>query len=108
MKKLPEVNLSYEGLSQMLIAPIRSKLLLTGIELRVFNMLSEPRSAEDVAKAIGTHPRNTRVFLDSLTAIDLLQKKAGQYRNSPIAQNFLVEKGSTFLGRFVTFLKPDD
>ena len=31
MKKLPEVNESFEELYAMLIAPIRSKLLLTGI-----------------------------------------------------------------------------
>ena len=108
MKKLPEVNLSYEGLCKMLIAPIRSKLLLTSIELKVFNELSEPRSAEDVAKAIGTHPRNTGVFLDSLAAIDLLQKKDGLYRNLPIAQVFLVENSPTYLGRLFTFIKPDD
>ena len=53
MKKLPEVTLSYESLYQMLIAPIRSKLLLTGIELKVFNYLSEPKSADAVAKTIG-------------------------------------------------------
>nr|CBH37593.1 hypothetical protein BSM_10700 [uncultured archaeon] len=31
MKKLPEVNESFEELYRMLIAPIKSKLLLTGI-----------------------------------------------------------------------------
>jgi len=92
----------------MLIAPIRSKLLLTGIELKVFNVLSEPKPSKDVAKAIGTHPRNTRVFLDSLVAIDLLQKKDGLYRNSPIAQVLLVENSPTYLGRLFTFMKPDD
>jgi hypothetical protein len=108
MKNLPEVNLSYEGLYDMLIAPIRSKLLLTGIELKVFNVLSEPKQSKDVAKVIGTHPKNTRVFLDSLAAMDLLQKKDGLYRNSPIAQAFLVENSPTFLGRLLTFMKPDD
>jgi SAM-dependent methyltransferase len=92
----------------MLIAPIRSKLLLTGIELKVFNALSEPTSAEAVAKTLGTHPSNTRVFLDGLAAIDLLHKQNGQYRNSPIAQAFLVETSPTFLGRLFTFMKPDD
>ena len=91
MKKFPQLNLSYDSLFKMLIAPIRSKLLLTGIELKVFNELSEPKSSKDIAKAIGTHQRNTRVFLDSLTAIGLLQKKKGLYRNLPIAQAFLVE-----------------
>jgi len=108
MKKLPEVTLSYEGLYQMLLAPIRSKLLLTGIELNVFNVLSEPTSAEAVAKTLGTHPRNTRVFLDSLAAIDLLHKQKGRYRNSSIAEAFLVETSPTFLGRIFTFMKPDD
>jgi hypothetical protein len=108
MKKLPEVNLSSESLYKMLIAPIRSKLLLTGIELKVFDMLSAPKPSKDVAKAIGTHPGNTKVFLDGLAAIDLLQKKDGLYRNSPLAQVFLVENSPTYLGRIFTFMKPDD
>ena len=108
MKKLPEVNLNYENLYMMLIAPIRSQLLLTGIELKVFNVLSEPKYSEDVAKALGTHPRNTRIFLDSLAAIDLLQKKKGLYRNSPVAQAFLAEKSPTYLGRLLPVMKADE
>ena len=107
MKKLPEVNLDYAGLYGMLIAPIRSALLLTGIKLKVFNQLSEPKLADAVAKAIGTHPKNTRVFLDGLASIDLLEKKNGLYRNSPLAQVFLVEDSPTFLGRLLSFMKPD-
>ena len=108
MKKLPEVNLTYQNLYKMLIAPIRSKLLLTGIELKVFNLLSEPKSSEDIAKTLGTHPRNTRIFMNSLTAIDLLQKKNGLYRNSPIAQAFLTEKSLTYLGRLLLTMKTDE
>lgn len=66
MKKLPKVSVSYGPLYRMLMTPIRSKLLLRGIELKVFNHLSEPKSADAVAKASCTHPGNTRVFLDSL------------------------------------------
>jgi hypothetical protein len=108
MKKIPEVDQSYEGLYNMLIAPIRAKLMLTGIELKVFNVLSEPKLSKDVAEAIGTHPNNTKVFLDSLAAIELLQKKDGLYRNSPVAQSFLVENSPTYLGRLLTFMKADD
>ena len=98
MKKFPEVNQSCEDLVKMLFASIRSKLLLTGIELKVFNQLSEPKSSAAVAQAIGTHPGNTGVFLNSQAAIDLLQKKNGLYRNSPITQAFLVEDSPTYLG----------
>jgi hypothetical protein len=103
MKKLPEVDLSFEHLYRMLIAPIRSKLLLAGIELKVFNQLSEPRSAEDVAEAIGTHPENTRLFMDGLAAIELLTKRNGLYQNISVTQTFLAEGTPTYLGQSFTF-----
>jgi len=107
MMQLPEVSVSYECLVGMFIAPIRSKLLFTGIELKVFNQLSEPKSADAVAKAIGTHPGNTRVFLDGLAAMDLLQKKNGMYRNLPVAQAFLVEDSPTYLGAMLQMMHSD-
>jgi len=103
MKKLPEVNVSFEELYKMLVAPIRSKLLLTGIELKVFNQLSEPASADAVAEVIGTHPENTRLFLDGLAASDLLEKNDGLYQNTAVAQAFLVDGSPTFLGQMYAF-----
>jgi SAM-dependent methyltransferase len=103
MKKLPEVNVSFEDLYRMLVAPIKSKLLLTGIELGVFNHLSEPRSANAVAEALGTHSENTRLFLDGLAASDLLEKNDGLYQNTAVTQAFLVEGIPTFLGPIFNF-----
>ena len=88
----------------MLFSPIQMKLLLTGIELSVFQHLSLPISAEAVAQTIQTHPINTRIFLDSLAAIDLVQKTQGLYQNSQIAQTFLAEDSSTYLGQLFTFM----
>ena len=103
MKKFPEVNVSFEELYRILIGPIKSKLLLTGIEFGVFNHLREPRSAEAVAKKIGTHPVNTKLFLDGLAASDLVVKKEGLYQNTPVTQTFLVEGSPTSLGDFLTY-----
>ena len=102
MKELPEVNASFEDLYGILIAPIQSKLLLAGIELGVFNHLSEPRTADAVAAAIGSHPENTKLFLDGLAACDLVTKKDGTYRNMKVAQEFLVEGSQTFMGPMLT------
>jgi len=102
MKKLPEVDISFEELYRVLVAPICSKLLLTGIELRVFNQLSEPKSAKAVAKAIDAHPVNTRLFLDGLAASDLIAKKNGLYQNTAVTQTFLAEGSPTFLGQMFT------
>ena len=103
MKNLPKVNISFEDLYRMLIAPIRSKLLLTGIELKVFDQLSEPGSAEAVAETIGAHTVNTRLFLDGLAASDLVLKKKGLYQNTPVTQAFLVEGSPTFMGQMFAF-----
>jgi predicted ArsR family transcriptional regulator len=86
----------------VLVVSIESKLLLTGIELAVFNHLSEPKSAESVADAIGSHPENTRLFLDSLVANDLIRKKNGLYQNTGTTQTFLVEGRPAFLGELFT------
>jgi len=102
MKKLPELNVSFNELYRMLAGPIKSKLLLTGIQIGVFNQLSEPKSAEAVAKTIGAHPGNMRLFLDSLAAIDLVVKKNGLYQNTPVTQSFLVEGSPTFLEQMLT------
>ena len=98
MKKLPEVNVSFKELYGMLIAPVKAKLLWTGIELKVFNHLSEPKTAKDVAEKIGTHSVNTELFLEGLAACDLLKKKNGLYQNTSVTQAFLVEESPTYLG----------
>ena len=101
---LPELDIDYGDLYGMLFLPIRSKLLLAGIELRVFNHLAEPVSAGELAQAIGAHPRNMGLFLDGLAAIDLVQKRNGLYQNTPEAQAFLVEGSQTYLGQLLSFM----
>jgi len=95
---LPKIDVSTEELYRMLYAPIKSKLLITGLELKVFDLLSEPKSAEEVSKAIEGHPTNTMLFLNGLVACDLLVKYNGLYKNAPIAQTFLVGGSPTYLG----------
>ena len=102
--KLPELENSYGKLYKMTFTPIRTKLLLTSIELKVFNHLSKPTSAEAVAQAIHTHPGNTRVFLDGLAAIYLVQKKKELYQNTSLVQTFLAEASQTYIGQMLTFM----
>ena len=77
MKTLPLVDTSYKHLHDLILAPIRSRLLMAGIELGVFDELDAYRSAENIAAAIGSHAENTNTerFLNALTTIGLLEKK---------------------------------
>ncbi|MGB2987932.1 MAG: methyltransferase [Phycisphaerae bacterium] len=98
VKHLPEVNLSYEPLIRILYGAMPAKLLLTSIELKVFSHLTEPKSAESLAREIDSHPGNTRSLMDGLAANELLYKRDGQYRNTPLADTFLVVGQPTYLG----------
>lgn len=98
MKSLPEVSLSFEPLTRILYGAVPARLLLTAIELKVFSHLAEPTPAESLAGRIGSHPQNTRLFLDALTANELLHKREERYWNTPLANAFLVEGRPTYLG----------
>lgn len=98
MKNLPTSKNSYAILHDMVTAPIRSRLLMAGIELRVFDEMSDFRSAGDIAAAIGAHRGNTERFLNALATIGLVEKKEGSYRNRPEASEFLVKQSPTYLG----------
>ena len=80
-------------------ASVKSRLLVTAVELKIFNLLSEPRTSDEIAGSLNSHPRNTMLFLNALVALGLLTKEKGLYRNAPVADSFLVEGTLTSLGQ---------
>jgi len=104
MKQLPVVKESFRTVFDMCRWPVREKVLAAGIELGIFDAISAPASAENVARSIGTHPGNTGLLLDALAALDLVVKRNGLYRNAPVSQAFLIETSPTFLGAIFTYL----
>jgi predicted O-methyltransferase YrrM len=104
MEHLPKVEQSYKEIWDMCFGPMKGKILATAIELGLFNALSEPVSAETASTAIGAHPRNTGLLMDGLAAMDLVEKKNGLYRNSPIAEAFLDEASPTCMARVFKYL----
>lgn len=89
----PNTAPDYGRLYDLITAPIASRLLLTGLELGVFDHLETQRTAEATAELLGTHSENTAMFLDALVCIDLLTKSNGLYRNTSEASNFLRTNG---------------
>jgi hypothetical protein len=100
MKKLPDLNVSFEKFCKIFFEPVRAKIMMTGLELKIFNHLSEPVSAEMVASAICSNPENTVYFLNSLTAGGFVLKKNALYWNTPQTEVFLIEGRPTYLGGF--------
>ncbi|HUX06436.1 MAG TPA: methyltransferase [Acidobacteriota bacterium] len=96
--RIPEVNADAGYIYDLIEAPIKTELLMTGLKLAVFDHLSDFVDAVQVAGAAGTHPPNTALLLDHLAMIDLVEKRNGLYRNRPIAETFLVSGNPAYLG----------
>ncbi len=101
MDNFPKPHEDYQQLLDMVFEPVRTKLLLTAIELKVFNHLHKPETADSLACKLGTHPENTMYFLDGLAACSLVSKSKGLYINAPLAREFLVEGTAYYLGDFI-------
>jgi len=80
------------------LPPIRTRLLMAGIELNIYDEMTSFRSAADIASSINAHAGNTERFLNALVTIDIVEKRYGLYGNGPEAAEFFVSCTSAHLG----------
>src|SRR6185436_9430510 len=63
-----------------------SQILDASIEYDFFTLIHDGiHSADEIARAAGTDPRATRIVLDSLPALGVVQKRDGGYFLTPMA-----------------------
>src|SRR5450759_1282972 len=85
-------SLSPKPIMEMATAFQRSRPLLTAFELGLFTALNaEARTSEDIAEALDTEPRATDRLMNALVGLGLLEKHEGRFRNTPLAQAYLVK-----------------
>jgi ubiquinone/menaquinone biosynthesis C-methylase UbiE len=78
-----------------------SQILGAAIEYDFFTLMHKGfRSAEEIAREAGTDPRATRIVLDSLPALALVEKRDGKYFLTPSADTFLVRGKPSYMGDF--------
>lgn len=78
-----------------------SRILDSAIEYDLFTLIHRGiRSSEQIALEAGTDPRATRIVLDSLIALALVEKREGRYFLTPLSETFLVRGQSSYMGDF--------
>ncbi|MEU4742606.1 methyltransferase, partial [Actinosynnema sp. NPDC023658] len=83
----------------------KARVLFVAAGLGVFTALAEGEaSADELCARLGLHPGAVRDFLHALVALGLLERHAGRYRNSPVADAHLVPGRPGYLGGFLRFL----
>lgn len=65
-----------------------SRVILSALELNIFDTLGDGATAPAAAAAIGADARSTEMLLNALAAIGLVQKREGVFRNAPAAARY--------------------
>jgi len=72
----------------------QSQILLTCVELGIFEVLNEgPAAASEVAKRLGAQPRGVELLLNAAVALDLIKKSENQFSNIPLVADCLLPEG---------------
>ena len=78
-----------------------SQILNTAIEYDFFTHIDHGfHSYEEIAREAGTDPRATRIVLDGLIALALVEKRQGKYFLTPTSETFLVRGKPGYMGDF--------
>jgi C-methyltransferase len=89
---------SAEPLIQMMLGLHMTGIVQAGVELGVFDQIAGAnRQTETIASALNTDPRGTRILLDALAALGLLERHEG-YHLTQLAGEFLVTGRPGYLG----------
>lgn len=81
------------------------KTFAAAVELDVFTKLAGGREVtqSEFAQLVGLQERPARLLLPALVSLNLLEKNGDSYRNSAVAEEFLVNDKPYFFGGFVQF-----
>ncbi|MBQ0825049.1 class I SAM-dependent methyltransferase [Streptomyces tagetis] len=92
----------------MMSAVRRTGVLRAGVDLKVFDALADgPADADAVAAACAADPRGTRVLLNALAAMGLLETDGDLYSLAPGADSVLVSTHPEYYGDAVRLAASD-
>jgi len=98
---LHELSIGFKELFDIQYGTVKTWLLMTSVELKVFNLTKENVCAEVVAEKLELHKGNTELFLNALCSLNLLTKKKNCYKNTDLSETFLTEDKETYLGDYL-------
>ena len=84
------------------------RVLVAGLKLDIFSVVSKPRTVKDIAKKLKIKADPAERLLNALVAMELLEKKGNSYFNTPVAEKFLVKDSPDYFGDFVLMFEESD
>jgi SAM-dependent methyltransferase len=97
-------ELGLPGLIDLALGYQRAQVLLTANSLDLFHLLADgPRTAAEVAAALGAELRGVEALLDACVSLRILHHGPAGYENSRTARLFLLPAPETSLGPVLRF-----
>ena len=100
--KLPEPKAPYGLLFDLMYGTGKTQVFKDAVNLKVFNYLSEPVSAEEVAQKLKTKTKPTSSLLGMLVILGAIEKRHRHYVNAPLAEEYLMEGKLNYMGDMYT------
>jgi len=82
-----------------------AKMLMAAVDLGLFDLLAEPKSAPETAALLKADARATGIFLNGLAALGLLEKGGDHFRNGELASRYLVRGSENYRGAIVRHME---
>ena len=98
MSFLPDFDMNYTELYDLVYQSVQGRILMTALELKVFDHLTIPTTAAELADAVNIPEPRCRVFLDGLASCGFVQKKQDSYVNTTQSKRFLASSGEAYMG----------
>ena len=104
---LPQIKSNCGRITNLFFTAVTSRLLITAVQLKVFDYLEAPASAKGVASNLSLNPENTMHMLDALCACELVEKTGQTYKNTIEASELLVTGKLAYQGEWLKLENED-
>lgn len=92
-------NISRSKIMNTVYAFREARAMLTAYELGLFTIIGGgQKSSEEIARKAGTDGRATDRLLDALAASGYINKKEGEFSNTPLSSRYLVKGKPEYMG----------
>lgn len=83
----------------MLLVPYKIEVLAIALHVKLFKHIEEqPCTALDLAKLLSFDPTNTKIFLEALVMLELIEERDAFYTNTPLSKTFFVFDAPRYCG----------
>lgn len=107
MNHLPKFESNCGRITNIFYNVVSSRLLVTTIQLNVFDYLEKFTTADELSSFLSSHPGNTMHMLDALCACGLVEKAGDKYINTIEASELLVTGKPAYLGDWLKLADED-